>query len=232
MKLLLCLVAWWGVHAEFFFTPDMLHVESYSDEEMRLIDKDLATVRSICLEDTQNTEIPFYLATAGAPGSRKTTILERFLATHPEYQGGVYLDSDTRTLKYMGHTYYARSLNPLAISQAADYMQVIQQAYNHWHWAADYIMVHLFEEAMDLGRSIVFGVTSTGAHVPRFLAKMKQNDYKIILLLCSCPDDVFTFVSLKDIVELWPSIKRYLGNKLAFWDWLLGMWEKQGCVQR
>lgn len=179
-----------SAHAEFFFTPDMIHLESYTEEEIHLIQKDLKTVRSICLEDTENTETPFFLATAGAPGSRKTTILERFIASHPEVQGGVYLDSDTRTLKYMGHTYYARSLSPFVIAQSDDYMQVIRNAYNKWHYAADYIMVNLFEEAVASGRSITFGVTSTGAQVPRFLAKMKKAGYKIILLVCSCSDEL------------------------------------------
>lgn len=185
----LCLVGT-GAHAEFFFTPDMIHLESYTEEEIRLIQKDLKTVRSICLEDTERSETPFFLATAGAPGSRKTTILERFIAGHPEVQEGVYLDSDTRILKYMGHTYYAQSLTPFVIAQSDDYMQVIRNAYNKWHYAADYIMVSLFEEAVETGRSITFGVTSTGAHVPRFLAKMREAGYKIILLLCSCPDDL------------------------------------------
>lgn len=46
------------------------------------------------------------------------------------------------------------------------------------------------------------------------------------------PDDVFTFLTLKQIAELWPNLVRYLGKKLAFWDWLLSMWEKQGYVKR
>ncbi len=187
--LALCL-ACTRLHAEFFFTPDMIHLESYTEEEVRLIEKDLKTVRSICLEDTEKSETLFFLATAGAPGSRKTTILERFIAAHPEVRGGVYLDSDTRVLKYMGHTYYAQSLPPFVIGQSDDYMQVIRNAYNKWHYAADYIMVSLFEEAVAASRSITFGVTSTGAHVPRFLAKMKEAGYKIILLLCSCPDEL------------------------------------------
>ena len=46
------------------------------------------------------------------------------------------------------------------------------------------------------------------------------------------PDDVFTFVTLEQIAKLWPDLKRYLGKKLEFWDWLLSMWEKQGRVKR
>lgn len=42
------------------------------------------------------------------------------------------------------------------------------------------------------------------------------------------PDDVFTFVTLQQIKTLWPLLKRYLGKKLAFWDWLLSMWNAHG----
>ncbi len=39
------------------------------------------------------------------------------------------------------------------------------------------------------------------------------------------PDDVFTFVSIDEIVELWPVLQRYLGRQRPFWRWLLGYWE-------
>lgn len=38
------------------------------------------------------------------------------------------------------------------------------------------------------------------------------------------PDDVFTFVSLDDIGELWPRIERKLGRTRAFWTWWLRRW--------
>ncbi len=187
--ILICLASL-NIHAELFFTPKMIatHLETYSDQEIALIEKDLEIVRSISLEGTENTESPFYLATAGAPGARKTTILERFLDAHPEYQKGVYLDPDARALRFMAHTYYAQSLSPLAISQKSDYNEVIKSAYTKWRGASNYITLTLFEEAVAKGRSIVYGTTSTGAHTPIFLRKLKENGYKIILLLCSCPD--------------------------------------------
>lgn len=40
------------------------------------------------------------------------------------------------------------------------------------------------------------------------------------------PDDVFTFVTVDDIVALWPRLERYLGRQRPFWRWLLGFW---GC---
>lgn len=40
------------------------------------------------------------------------------------------------------------------------------------------------------------------------------------------PDDVFTFVTVDEIVALWPRLERYLGRQQPFWRWLLRFW---GC---
>ncbi len=39
------------------------------------------------------------------------------------------------------------------------------------------------------------------------------------------PDDVFEFVSLEEIRDLWTDVQRYLGNTRAFWSWLLEVWK-------
>ena len=122
MKHILWILAFFSsinLQAELFFTPQMIssHLKEYSEEEVQLLSKDLDVVRSVCLDGKENTETRFYLATAGGPGARKTTILEKFVSIHPEYQDGVYLDPDPRTLKFMVHTYYARSLSPSQFQQ-------------------------------------------------------------------------------------------------------------------
>ncbi len=38
------------------------------------------------------------------------------------------------------------------------------------------------------------------------------------------PDDVFTFVTLREIKALFPLVVRYLGRSREFWIWLLGRW--------
>ena len=38
------------------------------------------------------------------------------------------------------------------------------------------------------------------------------------------PDDVFTFVSLGEIRELWPNLAHRLGRTRDFWTWLLTQW--------
>lgn len=181
-----------GMHAELFFTPEMIqsHLKPYTNHEIQLLEKDLLVVRSICLDDTHNTDSRFYLATAGSPGSRKTTILEKFVANHPEYLDGVYLDPDPRTLKFMVHTYHNQSLTHLTISQTENYDLVIKNAYEKWKPGSNYIMLRLFEEAAHLGRSIIHGTTLTGTHISDFFSALKKKDYQIVLVLCSCSDEL------------------------------------------
>lgn len=45
------------------------------------------------------------------------------------------------------------------------------------------------------------------------------------------PDDVFQFVSLRRIVDLWPQIERHLGRTRDFWTWLLDTWKRQGVLR-
>ena len=39
------------------------------------------------------------------------------------------------------------------------------------------------------------------------------------------PDDVFEFVTLAEVRDLWPDLVGYLGRTREFWTWLLGAWE-------
>lgn len=38
------------------------------------------------------------------------------------------------------------------------------------------------------------------------------------------PDDVFQFVRLADLIELWPRLERFLGRAQPMWRWLLDCW--------
>jgi hypothetical protein len=46
------------------------------------------------------------------------------------------------------------------------------------------------------------------------------------------PDDVFAFVSPRDILQAWPLLERYLGKTRGFWSWLFAQWEDLGLVHR
>lgn len=39
------------------------------------------------------------------------------------------------------------------------------------------------------------------------------------------PDDVFSFVTLREITALFPLVLRYLGRTREFWTWVLGYWK-------
>ena len=39
------------------------------------------------------------------------------------------------------------------------------------------------------------------------------------------PDDVFTFVTLGELRDLWPRTEPYLGKTRAFWQWLMRAWK-------
>ncbi len=46
------------------------------------------------------------------------------------------------------------------------------------------------------------------------------------------PDDVFTFVTRREIEELWPRLERYLGNTREFWIWIFEAWRGSPGVHR
>lgn len=175
-----------------FFSPEMInsHLAGYTQEEKEVIEKDLAVVKSVCVppQELHSERKPLYIATAGAPGAIKTTTLERFLNKHALLPKIAYIDPDRRGLRFMAHTYYNRSLSCLEIANYENYNAAIKAAYEKWRGASTYIVLTLLEEAFRDKRDIAYGATSTGEHIPAFLAKVKAAGYEIVLLLCSCDD--------------------------------------------
>jgi hypothetical protein len=174
-----------------FFSPQAIesHMKGYSDEEKVAIEKDLDVVRSVCSSGLSEPEQkPLYVATAGGPGARKTTILERFLQDSSLQSNVTYLDPDQRALKFMAHTYYSQTLSVLETNGYENYSMAVKKAYEKWRGASNYITLTLLEEAFSHKKSIAHGTTSTGEHIPSFLAKVKEAGYDITLLLCSCED--------------------------------------------
>ncbi len=186
------LAAMASAQAHFFFSEEMLdsNLKTYTEEEKAAIKKDQAVVKSVCFpENPGSKERPLYIASAGGPGTRKTTILEKFLKNHAEYADCIYLDPDPRALKYMVHTYISRSLSPLAIAEGKDYDSVIKTAYDKWRFGSTYICASLLEEAFQNRYDIAHGTTLTGDVVPKLLKTIKEGGYDITLLLCSCDND-------------------------------------------
>ncbi|HSX03342.1 MAG TPA: zeta toxin family protein [Rhabdochlamydiaceae bacterium] len=174
-----------------FFTESMMasHLKDYNCEEKEAIEKDLNLVRDICFSGSASVEKPVYLATAGGPGARKSTIMARFLKTHPEFSNIVHLDIDQRGLRFMAHTYYARSLSLLPLAEDSNYLLSQKKAYEKWRGGSNYITLKLLEEAFAQRKNIAHAVTSTGEHTPELLSKIKEAGYEIAFLLCSAEDE-------------------------------------------
>jgi len=68
--------------------------------------------------------------------------------------------------------------------------------------------------ADDLRRHLLEGDRATRAYLVGKLMRQAK------------PDDVFLFVSLEEIRDLWPDLERYLGLTRPFWSWLLPRWEE------
>ena len=44
--------------------------------------------------------------------------------------------------------------------------------------------------------------------------------------------DVWRFVSLDEVLQLWPSIQRHLGRRRRFWQFLIDGWTEDGLIAR
>jgi hypothetical protein len=44
-------------------------------------------------------------------------------------------------------------------------------------------------------------------------------------------DDVWRFLSVEDVVRLWPSVAPRLGRRRAFWTWILDRWRADGLIR-
>ena len=160
-------------------------LKGYTEEELALIEKDVQVVKSVLLTGTQAaSESPSYLASAGPPGSKKTTILEEFIHYTPRFKEGVYLDPDQRALRFMVHTYVSKSLSSFQIAQDGDYSTTQKNAYNKWRPASNYITKSLFEEAVKKRLNIIHGTTSTSSEVKDLFTYLKNKGYTITLVLC------------------------------------------------
>ncbi len=157
----------------------------YSEKEMQLIHSDLKNIKEVCLRDKTPNATPMYIATAGGPGARKSTILEIYLHHRPNC---VYADPDQRALKYMINTYH-QSLTCYENSTHATYNDLQKNAYTKWRSASNYIANSIINEAFAKGYDIAHGTTSTTSTLEPLYKKLKQKNYKILLLLCYAPDE-------------------------------------------
>jgi hypothetical protein len=138
---------------------------------------------------------PSYIATAGGPGSAKTTTLETFLRQNNLMGRVVYADPDAVSLKVMANT-YRQSLTAFDFAQAPSSHAALKAAYAKWRGASNYITRIVLQKAFggeeqDVSRlySVAHGTTSTSSDVPALFEKIKLGGYQIKLLLCYSQDD-------------------------------------------
>jgi len=176
-----------GCAAETLVPQDIVdaHRKDYSQKEMRSLNRDLKNIRETCFDEkTPAKEQPVYVATAGAPGACKSTILETYLH---DKQNIVYVDPDQRALCFMINTYY-QTLTCYNISQAKSPQDLLKDSYNKWREASNYVSNTLLNESYSGGYNIAHGATSTSSAIKFLYQGLKRKNYKIVLLLCGASD--------------------------------------------
>jgi hypothetical protein len=73
--------------------------------------------------------------------------------------------------------------------------------------------------------------------IETFRASLRDPDpevraYFIGKLMRAKPDDVFSFVTVRELETQWALIERYLGKSREFWRWLLDRWAAPSHVDR
>ena len=69
-----------------------------------------------------------------------------------------------------------------------------------------------------------------------FRQRLKHLDVRIraqwqgVLLREARMFEVWSYLTLDDVLENWEHIKRHLGRRRAFWEWLLEGWRKDGLL--
>ncbi|MEI8320414.1 MAG: zeta toxin family protein [Alphaproteobacteria bacterium] len=156
-------------------------IAKYSPEELTAIQADQHIISSIFLEGKKASPKPIYLATAGGPGSMKSTILENYLSD----DNYVRADPDAYGLRYMVNTYIPAT-GPHAQSQSPEYLKV---AYEKWRGGSNYIANNILNVAFEHKLNIAHGTTSTSPHIGKLYEKLKTESYRIELLLCDTTDE-------------------------------------------
>ncbi len=167
-------------------------MKNYSPLEKDLIQEDLRNISELVLRNmnTPKELKPIYLATAGAPGAHKSTILETLMHKEPRFKDLAYIDPDTRGLRFMINTYYSQSMNYYEIANAKSFQAAQQRAYDYWRDASNFIANTLLEKASISRFNIGHGTTLTSDKVAIFLHKIKSNGYSPTIVLCHAPDNI------------------------------------------
>lgn len=181
------------------FTQEFIEsfLKGYSAEEVDAIKQDLAIITRLSFYQIQQqslSERPMYVATAGGPGSAKSTTLETFLRLNNLMRQFVYADPDAVSLKNMIFT-YRQSLSYFDFASAPSNHATLKAAYDKWRGASNYITHEILQTAFggehgaDAKYSIAHGITSTYPKIATLYERIKARGYRITLLLCYSDDE-------------------------------------------
>ena len=129
-----------------------------------------------------------YLATAGAPGSGKSYLLEHELqtASDPRYTAMVKVDPDRYVMLEM-KTYADALKNAQEPGRTPPEGAI--KAYDAARPGSNSIANRLLNEAVATGRHVAHGTTLTTPHAAKLLDSLCERGYERHLLLVSAPDD-------------------------------------------
>lgn len=167
----------------------------YSESEKVQIEKDLGIIQAITFNTVKpdTSGAPVYLATAGGPGSAKTTALETYLIDN-KLQNYLYADPDQVSLKNMCFTYRS-SLTNYHFARAKSNHQALQDAYVKWRGASNYVCHEMLQiafggnEGLGPRYSVAHGTTSTSPEIEKLYQRIKALGYRVVLLLCYSHDE-------------------------------------------
>ncbi|MBM3893548.1 ATP-binding protein [Candidatus Dependentiae bacterium] len=158
---------------ESFFMPRAVNrklLDRYNEQELTLIYADLQERQKALFSGA--SKINEYIATAGAPCAGKSMLLERTIAAFPEKY--VYVDPDRATLLHMTNTYK---------KDLANKARTIEEAYNHWRDASNFIANLFLAKALKEGYAIAHGTTMTSPMISKLFSSLKTDYGRTIHLL-------------------------------------------------
>ena len=149
---------------------------TYTEEEQEQIINDAAQLWSIKSKHltTPVVDAAQYISTAGAPGSGKTTHIERY-KIEQGLDNFIYVDPDQGYLQEL--TGYKKDTG--AIGAVA--------AYTKWRDASNFIANLFLYHGIIKGYNIIHGTTATSPRVIHLYDKLKEHKYKIHIRLLFAP---------------------------------------------
>ena len=153
------------------------------------VERDYRHIREDAFADkTPEAGRKLYIATAGAPGAGKSTVLDQETqgGQDPRYANAVFVDPDRGALEHM-RTY--RGLLTAGDKAGMGIKEAGIQAYDRARPASNVISNLIYNEAVEGGHNVIHGTTNTAPVVGKSLEKLKAAGYETKLLLVSASDD-------------------------------------------